>query len=179
MVVASRGGGGGALHRNLANRIYNGLASYVTGKRIPDLTSGFRVMRAEVAKGYVYLLPNTFSYPTTLTLAMMRGGYSVGFHPFPVRPRRGKSHIRLLQDGSRFLMIILRIATFFAPLRVFGPMALLLAVLAVLWYAYTYITTYRLTNMTVILLTQATVLFGLGLISEQVAALRFDRSEQR
>jgi len=179
MVVGSRDGGGGAVHRNFANRIYNGLASYVTSRRIPDLTSGFRLVRADIAKGLVYLLPNTFSYPTTMTLAMLRSGYAVGFRSIDVRPRQGKSHIRILQDGSRFLLIILRIATFFAPLRVFMPLALAFAGAGVLWYLVTYFTSGRFTNMGALLISQATVLFALGLISEQVAALRFERVESR
>lgn len=179
LVVASRNGAGGSFHRNLANRVYNWLASYVTKRRIPDLTSGYRVVRADVAKGLVYLLPNAFSYPTTMTLAMLRGGYSVGFHPFSVRARKGKSHIRLLRDGSRFLLIILRIATFFAPLRVFLPLALFMGSLGVGWYVYTYLTAGRFTNMATMLITQATIIFVLGLISEQVAALRFDRADNR
>ncbi|MHC4077871.1 MAG: glycosyltransferase family 2 protein [Planctomycetota bacterium] len=177
MVVGSRNGGGGSFHRNLANTIYNRLASYVTSRRIPDLTSGFRLVRADALKGFAYLLPNTFSYPTTITLAMLRAGYAVGFHPIQVRARQGKSHIRLIRDGSRFFLIILRIATFFAPLRVFIPLAALMAALGLGWYAYTYITAGRFTNMAMLLLTQATVIFGLGLISEQVAALRFERIE--
>lgn len=179
MVVGSRDGGGGAVHRNFANRVYNRLASYVTNRRIPDLTSGYRLVRADVAKGLVYLLPNTFSYPTTMTLAMMRSGYAVGFRSISVRPRQGKSHIRLIQDGSRFFLIILRIATFFAPLRVFLPLALLFALSGIGWYLVTYLTAGRFTNMGVLLLSQATVLFALGLISEQVAALRFERIERR
>lgn len=179
MVVGSRGGGGGAWYRNIANRVYNRLASYVTNRRIPDLTSGFRMLRADVAKGFVYLLPNTFSYPTTITLALLRGGYSVGFHPIRVRARRGKSHIHLVRDGSRFLLIILRITTFFAPLRVFLPLSALVLLLGVGWYLYTYFTAGRFTNMAVLLISQATVLFALGLISEQVAALRFERGDER
>ena len=179
MVVGSRNGGGGAIHRNVANRVYNRLASYVTNRRIPDLTSGFRLMRADVAKSYAYLLPNTFSYPTTITLAMLRGGYSVGFAPVRVRPRSGRSHIHIVRDGSRFFLIILRIATFFAPLRVFVPIALAMAALGAAWYAYTYFTQTRLTNMAVLLWTQATVIFALGLISEQIAALRFERTDRR
>lgn len=179
LVVASRNGGGGELHRNFANRIYNGLASYVTNRRIPDLTSGFRVVRSDVAKGLVYLLPNTFSYPTTMTLTMMRNGYSVGFHPFQVRPREGKSHIKLLRDGSRFLLIILRIATMVAPLRVFLPLAFGTGVLGAAWYLFTYFTYGRFTNMAVLLMTQAMILFALGLISEQVSALRYERMESR
>jgi glycosyltransferase involved in cell wall biosynthesis len=175
MVVGSRGGSGGSLHRNLANRIYNRLASYVSGRKIPDLTSGFRILRADIAKDLVYLLPNTFSYPTTLTMAMLRAGYAVGFTPITVRPRLGKSHVRLIADGSRFFLIILRIATFFAPLRVFLPASLLVAFTGIGWYVYTYLTEGRFTNMATLLLGQATLLFALGLISEQVAALRFQR----
>ncbi|HLQ36589.1 MAG TPA: glycosyltransferase family 2 protein [Planctomycetota bacterium] len=175
MVVGSRDGRGGSYHRNVANRIYNRLASYVSGRRIPDLTSGFRLLRADIAKDLVYLLPNTFSYPTTITMSMLRAGYGVAFQPIAVRRRQGKSHVRLLADGSRFLLIILRVATFFAPLRVFMPLSLLVALLGVGWYVYTYLTEGRFTNMAVVLLGQATLLFALGLISEQVAALRYQR----
>ncbi|MEZ5963401.1 MAG: glycosyltransferase family 2 protein [Planctomycetota bacterium] len=179
MVVGSRGGRGGSAHRNIANRIYNRLASYVTSRRIDDLTSGFRLVRADVLKSFVYLLPNTFSYPTTITLAMLRAGYSVAFQPIEVRQRGGKSHIRLLRDGSRFLVIILRIATFFAPLRVFGPLAAAMFALGVGWYGYTFISSGRFTNMALLLVAQATMLFALGLVSEQIAAMRFERAPVR
>ncbi|MHC5065644.1 MAG: glycosyltransferase family 2 protein [Planctomycetota bacterium] len=178
MVVAARRRGAGSWHRNLANATYNGLASYVTSRKIPDLTSGFRLVRSDVAKRLVYLLPNTFSYPTTITLAMLRGGYSVGFLPFNVRERGGKSHIRLLQDGSRFFLIILRIATIYAPLRVFLPLSLLMAAIGFGWYAYTYLVHGRFTNMAALVITQATVIFALGLISEQVSALRYARVDE-
>jgi glycosyltransferase involved in cell wall biosynthesis len=173
MVVGSRGGRGGSVHRNLANRIYSGFASYVSGRHIPDLTSGFRLVRADVARDLVWLLPNTFSYPTTITMSMLRGGWSVAFLPFDVRARRGKSHIRLLADGSRFFLIILRIATMFAPLRVFLPVSLGVAALGMAWYLYTLCTEGRFTNMAVLLFSQAGLLFALGLIAEQIAALRF------
>lgn len=173
MVVASRGGKGGKLHRNFANQVYNRLASYVSQRKIPDLTSGFRLVRADVVKDLVWLLPNTFSYPTTITMSMLRGGWSVGFHPFQVRQRKGRSHVRLFADGSRFFLIILRIATMFAPLRVFLPASIGLFGLGVAWYLHTWLSEGRLTNMAVLLLTQAGLLFALGLIAEQIAALRF------
>lgn len=177
MVIGSRGGSGGAAHRNLANRIYNGLASYVTSRRIPDLTSGFRLMRADVVKGFCYLLPNTFSYPTTITLAMLRCGYSVAFEPIDVRARQGKSHIRLLKDGSRFLIIIMRIATFFAPLRVFMPISLAMFALGLAWYVASWGDAGpRFTNGSMLLFTTSLVIFGLGLVSEQVAGLRFQHT---
>jgi len=178
MVVASRGGKGGSIHRNFANQVYNRFASYVSGHRIPDLTSGFRLMRADVAKSLVWLLPNTFSYPTTITMSMLRGGWSVGFHPFQVRQRLGKSHVRLLADGSRFFVIILRIATMFAPLRVFMPASLLTAFVGLAWYLNTWLSDGRFTNMALLLLTQAMLLFALGLIAEQIAALRFQGLSQ-
>lgn len=178
MVVASRGGRGGSLHRNFANQVYNRLGSYVSGRKIPDLTSGFRLMRTDVAKSLVWLLPNTFSYPTTITMSMLRGGWSVGFHPFQVRQRQGKSHVRLFADGSRFFVIILRIATMFAPLRVFMPASLVTGAFGVAWYLNTWLTEGRFTNMAVLLLTQAMLLFALGLIAEQIAALRFQGLSQ-
>ncbi|MEZ5989813.1 MAG: glycosyltransferase family 2 protein [Planctomycetota bacterium] len=176
MVVGSRAGSGGALHRNLANRIYNGLASYVTGRRIPDLTSGFRLVRADALKGFVQMLPNTFSYPTTITLAMFKAGYAVHYHPIQVRKRGGRSKIRLLKDGSRFLMIIMKVATMFAPLRVFLPLAGTVFAVGLGWYVYTYFVDHRFTNMGVLLLVQSGLLFCLGLISEQIAQLRFDHT---
>jgi glycosyltransferase involved in cell wall biosynthesis len=178
LVVGARTKGRGTgFHRNIANRVYNLFASYVSGRRIPDLTSGFRAMRASVARRFIYLLPNTFSYPTTLTLAFLRTGHSVLFTPIEAAPRVGKSKIRLFRDGARFLYIILRIATFFSPFKVFFPLSLLSALLGLGNYAYTFATQHRFTNMSMLLFVQAVMLFALALISEQVAQLRFDRSE--
>lgn len=175
MVVCSRGASGGSLHRNLANLIYNGLASYVTSKKIPDLTSGYRLVRADALKAFVNLLPNTFSYPTTITLAMFKAGYAVHYHPFTVRKRGGRSKIRIFKDGSRFFLIILKVATFFSPLRVFVPLSAFVAFAGVAWYVYTFLTRHQFTNMAMLALVQAGLFFCLGLISEQIAQLRFDR----
>ena len=179
LVVGSRGGSGGTLHRNLANRIYNKAAGYVTRAKIPDLTSGFRVARADFLKGFVHMLPNTFSYPTTITLAAFRAGYSVFYEPIQVRKRGGRSKIRLFEDGSRFFLIILKVATLVSPLRVFLPLAFFVGAIGVTWYVYSFLTTGRFTNMALLLLVQASVLFSLGLISEQVAQLRFEGSSSR
>jgi glycosyltransferase involved in cell wall biosynthesis len=178
MVVGARTKGRGTgFMKNVANRVYNLFASYVTGRRIPDLTSGFRAMRASVARRFIYLLPNTFSYPTTLTLAFIRTGHSVRFEPVEAVRRRGKSRIRVFRDGIRFFYIIVRIATFFSPFRVFFPMSLVSALLGLGNYAYTFLTAHRFTNMSALLFVQAVILFALALISEQIAQLRFDRSE--
>jgi glycosyltransferase involved in cell wall biosynthesis len=179
MVVGARtlGTGTGA-HRGLANRVYNTLASYVVKRRVEDLTSGFRVLQAEHARRFVYLLPNTFSYPTTITLAFFRSGLPVRYVPIEAQKRVGKSHISLVTDGSRFLIIILRIATMFSPMRVFLPVSAAFFLAGLGRYVWTFATERRLTNGSQLAFTLAVILFALALISEQVAALRFDRSER-
>ena len=178
MVVGARTRGTGTgIHRGIANWAYNKLASYVTGKKVLDLTSGLRGMHAKVARRFIYLLPNTFSYPTTLTLAFIRTGHTVRYEPIEAKPRVGKSKIKLVRDGVRFFLIILRIATFFSPLRVFFPMSLLSALLGLANYAYTFFTRHQFTTGSALLLMLAVILFTLSLISEQIAQLRFDRSE--
>ena len=122
MVVGARSKGSKLrMHRNLANTIYNLLASYVTHFKVEDLTSGFRAMRRRDALRFIDLLPNTFSYPTTLTLAFLRSGLTVKYVPIQTLYRAGESKISLVTDGIRFLLIITKIATLFAPVRVFLP----------------------------------------------------------
>jgi len=178
MCVGARTFGSQAgLHRGLANWLYNTLASYVAGRKIPDLTSGFRAIRREVARRFIYLLPNTFSYPSTITLALFRAGYSVAYVPIEAAPRVGKSKIKYLRDGSRFLIIITKIATLFAPIKVFLPAAATFCALGLGWYGHTFFTHHRFTNMSAFLLLFGIQLFLLGFIAEQIAQLRFDRSE--
>ncbi len=179
VVGARRPNGHASLPRRVANAVYNRFASYVTGRRIPDLTSGFRVVRAGVAQRFLYLLPNTFSYPTTITLACFKTGLPVKYVPIDARKREGKSKIKVLKDGARFFLIILKIATFFSPFRVFFPLSLLSFALGFGYYLYTFITEHRFTNMAMMLIVQGVILFALALISEQIAQLRFDRSERR
>jgi glycosyltransferase involved in cell wall biosynthesis len=179
MVVGARTPGSDTrVHRDVANRLYNWLATYVCGRKIDDLTSGFRAIRANIARGFVYLLPNTFSYPTTITLAVVRSGYSLAYVPVKTTRRVGRSKINLLRDGSRFLLIILRIATFFAPMKVFLPVSVLMF-LTGLGYGLFKILVLggRYGPTSAMLMTTAVVVFLVGLVSEQVAQLRFDRSE--
>ena len=179
MVVGARtkGTGTGA-HRGLANRVYNRLASYVVGRKVEDLTSGFRAMSAEHARRFIYLLPNTFSYPTTITLAFFRAGLPVRYVGIEARARVGKSHIRIVRDGVRFLLIILRIATIFSPLKVFLPMSVAIFLVGLGRWAWTFSHGGKFTGGSQLAFVTAFILFALALISEQVAALRFDRSER-
>ncbi len=166
-------------HRNLANFAYNALASYVTGRRIPDLTSGFRAVRTRVAREFVSLLPNTFSYPSTLTLSLMRSGYAVTFLPITAAKRKGKSKIKLVRDGSRFFFIILKIATLFAPMKVFLPASLSMFLAGV---AYGLVKIFVLQEpygpTSAMLMTVAVLIFMIGLVSEQVTQLRFDQASR-
>jgi glycosyltransferase involved in cell wall biosynthesis len=178
MVVGARAKGSKLrFHRYAANALYNLLASYVTGFRVQDLTSGFRVMSRREALRFIDLLPNTFSYPTTLTLAFLRSGLTVKYVPIQSLYRAGQSKISLLTDGIRFLLIITKIATLFSPFRVFLPVSLFFFFAGIANYAYTYYTESRFTNMSVFALTTAVIVFMLGLISEQIALLRMERQE--
>lgn len=176
MVVGARAKGSKLrFHRYVANQFYNLFASYVTRFRIKDLTSGFRILTRRDALRYIDLLPNTFSYPTTITLAFLRSGLTVNYVPIRTLYRAGHSKIKLVADGVRFLLIIAKIATLFAPFRVFMPVSMAFFFTGVAYYAYTYVNYGRFTNMSVLLFITAVIIFMLGLISEQIAALRMER----
>lgn len=174
MVVGARQGGSQAnLGRGLANGFYNRLASYMTGQRVEDLTSGFRAVRARKFREFIYLLPNGFSYPTTSTMAFFRAGYSVAYTPIHAAKRIGHSHIQPLKDGIRFLLIIFKIGTLYSPLKLFAPLALLFFMTGIGWYGYTFLAMNRFTNMSALLISGSFIVFMMGLISEQITALMY------
>jgi len=177
VVGARRFRGQASVSRALANWTYNALASYITRFPIRDLTSGFRAMRTDAVRRFIYLLPNSFSYPTTITLSMLRAGFSVRYVDIETDRRSGRSKIRPLEDGARFFMIMIKIATLFAPLRIFLPLALVIFGTGLGYYLYTFWTAHRFTNMGLLLIVLSFLMFCLGLISEQIAQLRYDRSE--
>jgi len=176
MVVGARDWSGQAgVSRGIANTLYNWLASRMTGFAVKDLTSGFRAVRADKFREFLHLLPNGFSYPTTSTMAFFRSAYAVAYEPIPVAQRVGKSHIRPIKDGIRFLLIIFKIATLYSPLKLFAPTAALFFLLGMGHYLYTFITQHRFTNMSVLLLSASVIVFLIGLISEQITALTYRR----
>lgn len=166
-----------SLSRSLANSFYNRLASWMTGQRIDDLTSGFRAVRADRFREFLYLLPNSFSYPTTITMAFFRSGYPVCFAPIIAGKRLGKSHIKPLQDGIRFLLIIFKIGTLYSPLKLFAPVSSGFFAAGTLYYAYTFLTDHRFTNMGALLLTTSLLVFLIGLVSEQITQLVYSQSK--
>ena len=174
MVVGARDAASQAsLGRGLANRLYNRLAGYVTGHRIPDLTSGFRAVRAARFRRFLYLLPNGFSYPTTITMAFFRSGYPVAYVPIHASARIGKSHLKPWKDGLRFLLIIFKIATLYSPLKLFVPLSALFFLAASLWYVHTFLSIGRFTNMSALLYTASLLIFLMGLVSEQITMLMY------
>lgn len=160
--------------RRLGNRALNGLASYLTGREIPDLTSGFRAARREHLREFLHLLPNGFSTPTTTTLAFIKAGYNVGFEPIEARQRVGTSKIKFASDGAKFLMIIFKIVTLFSPLRVFLPISAASFVLGCAYAIWTIAMHSKIPNGAVLLILFAVVVFLVGLVSEQISALRFE-----
>lgn len=180
MVVGARTSESQAsIGRLLGNSVYNRLASWMVGRKISDLTSGFRAVYRQKFCEFLDLLPNGFSYPTTITMAFFRSGYGVGYVPIQAHARNsnGKSHIRLLTDGARFFLIIFRVGTLYSPLKIFFPISLAHFLVGITYYGYTYVTYGRFTNMSALLLIVSVLIFLIGLVSEQITMLLY--SERR
>jgi glycosyltransferase involved in cell wall biosynthesis len=177
MVVGARSMGDQAsLGRALGNKVYNWLASYVTKFSIKDLTSGFRAIKSKSARSFLHLLPNTYSYPATMTLSVLRSGLSVKYIPIKIRKRKaGNSNVKIIRDGVRFFMIITRICTLFSPMRIFLPVSCLMFVLGMTNYIFTLATRGRFTNMSALLFVTSILIFMMSLISEQICQMRFER----
>lgn len=180
MVVGARNSNTHAsLMRKFANFLYNKIASLITGHKILDLTSGFRIVNRDAFSQFLYLLPNGFSYPTTSTMAFFRSGLSVAYVPIDAKKRKGKSHINPLKDGLRFLVIILKIGSLYSPLKFFTPPSIIIFLLGIANYAYTYMTQNTFTNMSALLMIVSIIIFMFGLLAEQLTILLYASSERR
>jgi len=163
--------------RRIANGFYNTLSSWMVGHRIQDLTSGFRAARANLFKESLHLLPNGFSYPTTITMAFFRAGYRVGYVPIQAGKRKGtSSHIRPMRDGVRFVLIIFKIATLYSPLKIFLPISTLFFIAGLGNYVHTFLTHHQFTNMSALLFITSVLIFLIGLVSEQITTLLYSRN---
>ena len=170
MVIGSRSARDQSFVRALGNAIFKALASWLTGRPIPDLTSGYRLAWRARLLEIVHLLPNGFSYPTTSCLAFLKAGYNVAFVPIRARRRKGRSKIRPLRDGVNFVLIILKIVTLYSPLKVFFPISATSFVLGAaygLWNVYAF---GKIPTGAALLIQLAVVVFLFGLISEQIAS---------
>lgn len=180
MVVGARQSGSHAgSHRAVANDVFSRFASWMVQQPVEDLTSGFRVVRADKFRKFLYLLPNGFSYPTTITMSFFRAGFDVSYVPIHT-PRRstGKSHIRPIRDGVRFMMIIIKVGTLFSPQKLFIPISAGFFWTGLCYYLYTYLTTGRFTNMSALLFISAVFTFLIGIVSEQISALHYKDIDQ-
>ena len=174
MAIGARTRGSQAsISRGVANAFYNWFATRMTGQTIPDLTSGFRAVVTSKFREFIYLLPNGFSYPTTITMAFFRAGYSVEYLPIVAEARVGKSHIRPIRDGIRFLIIIFKVATLYSPLKIFVPISGVLFLSGISYYLFTYLSAGRFTNMGMLLMISAILVFLIGLVSEQITTLMY------
>jgi len=179
MVVGARGMQDHAgAHRGFANAVFNWLASWMVNHRVDDLTSGFRAVRAERFRRFIYLLPNSFSYPTTCTMSFFRAGFGVAYVPVSMPPRIGESHIRPFRDGVRFILIIIKIGTLYSPLKLFLPISGAFFATGTGYYTYTYLTSHRFTNMSALLFITSVLVFLIGLVSEQITMLTYKDSDQ-
>jgi glycosyltransferase involved in cell wall biosynthesis len=176
MVVGARDWSSQAgVGRGVANTIYNWLATRMTGHAVADLTSGYRAVRADKFREFLHLLPNGFSYPTTSTMAFFRSAYPVAYVPIKAAQRIGKSHIKPIKDGIRFLLIIFKIATLYSPLKLFAPASAVFFTLGCANYLRTFFTYGRLTNGSTLMWSAAVIVFLIGLVSEQITALTYRR----
>jgi glycosyltransferase involved in cell wall biosynthesis len=180
MVVGARSYEGQAsIGRATANTVYNWMASWMVQQKIMDLTSGFRAARSKKFRDFLSILPNGFSYPTTITMAFFRSGLSVGYIPISTEKRFGKSHIRLFQDGLRFFLVIFKIGVLYAPFRIFFRVSLLFFLIGLGYYFYTYLHSGRFTNMSALLFITSILVFLIGLISEQITMLLYQKNDRR
>lgn len=180
MVVGARTSGSQAgIHRAVANDIFSRFASWMVQQPVEDLTSGFRVVKANKFRKFLYLLPNGFSYPTTITMSFFRAGFDVSYMPIHT-PRRstGKSHIRPIRDGVRFLLIIIKVGTLYSPQKLFIPISAAFFWTGLCYYFYTYLTAGRFTNMSALLFISAIFTFLIGIVSEQISALHYKDIDQ-
>lgn len=180
MVVGARTNESQAsIGRSFANRFYNWLSSKMVNHTVKDLTSGFRAVRRDKFLEFINLLPNGFSYPTTITMAFFRAGYAVKYISIVAEKRIGKSHIRIIRDGFRFVIIIFKIGTLFSPLKLFLPISTTLFLTGISYYLYTFITAGRFTNMSATILSASLLVFLIGLVSEQITSLIYQNTNQK
>ena len=180
MVVGARPPSSQAnLGRSIANSIYNKFSGFMVNHKIDDLTSGFRAVKATKFKEFMHLYPNGFSYPSTSTMAFFRSGYSVLYIPIEASKRIGNSHIRLIKDGIRFVLILFKIGTLYSPLKIFFPLSVLCFTTGLMHYIYTYLSAGRFTNMSMLLFLTSLLIFLIGLVSEQITMLLYQKLKDK
>ena len=172
MVVGARKGTAGSpLWRKPGKMLIGWLANQLTGRKIPDLNSGFRAMDREVLMRFLAIMPNGFSSSTTSTIALLRGGYSVNYIPIEVKRRSGCSTVTLA-DGLGTILLIFRLITLFAPLRICLPVSLVTAAIGCYYIVHGYLSTGTASIRGILALLASVLFFLFGLLIDQVSAIR-------
>lgn len=156
------------LFRRPAKWILNRLANRVAGRRIPDLNSGLRAFKRDLALRYLHLYPEGFSFTTTLTLAALCDGCEVRYLPIDYARRAGKSKIHPLRDTFNFLVLIVRVAAYFEPLRVFLPATFVSAGISALLLTYYFITDGGVSDAGVLACLFTLLIFMMGILADLV-----------
>jgi glycosyltransferase involved in cell wall biosynthesis len=174
MVVAARSGSKGI--RAPGKKLLGLVANFLSGFRIPDLNSGFRAFRKETVREFLHFCPNGFSFTTTITLAYLRESYSVKYVPIEVERRVGRaSNVKFFRDGYKTFLLILRVIVLFNPLKVFIPVSLVLLALGVIFTIYGIIAYGKAPNMGVLTILSSIILFFMGILADQISAIRRER----
>ena len=167
------------LHRRLGKRILKWFADYLAKEKIPDINSGFRAFRRDILLRYLHLMPQGFSFSTTSTLAMLKGDHQIKWIPIKTTKRIGTSTVKQLKHGPETIMLMLRLTVLFDPLRVFLPVSGILMLLAIIATVANIIQDllneiYRMAVPTTALFLgiSAVIVFMLGLLTDQVSAIR-------
>ena len=171
MVVGSRHiyGSNIPLSRRPAKWMLNKLANYLTGIKIPDLNSGLRVMKKDIVLKYFHLLPDGFSFTTTITLAMLTNNYDVEFVPIEYKIRSGRSKIRPIRDTMNFIQLILRTVLYFDPLKIFLPISAFFFVSSITVLVLSYLFTPKIMDITtVILFISGVQILAIGMIADLI-----------
>ncbi len=173
MVVGARAKGSQvSAFRSSGKKILGLLANYLSGMKIPDLNSGFRAIKKDILMKYMHILPNTFSFTTTITLALIKDGYNVKYVPIKTEKRIGKSKLRPFRNGFEFILLIMRTTVLFDPLKVFLPISLISAGLGTLDALYYVIFHTSISKSSLLLIFSGLLIFCFGLLADQVSAIR-------
>jgi len=150
--------------------ILNKLANYLSGTKIPDLNSGLRIIKKPLIKKFFPILPNGFSFTTTITLAALTNDYLVKYVPIDYYKRAGKSKFRPLRDTLNFFQLIIRTILYFNPLRIFIPLSLILFLLGLGIFIYSYFfTSYILDTTTAIFIISSVQILAIGMLADLIS----------
>ncbi|MDP2909511.1 MAG: glycosyltransferase family 2 protein [bacterium] len=172
MVVGSREGYRGSVLRQLGKKLLTWIANYLVEKKIPDINSGFRLVKKDIFLKFSGILPNSFSASTTITLAFYKDGYNIKFIPITINSRqKGKSTVKP-KHAFTMSLLILRVIMLFNPLKIFMPMALILFVFSVILILLDIISQGHISNSTGTIFLTTVIVFVLGLLADQISNIR-------